>query len=235
MDAARRSTDQEVGCSSRPGRAGHTMERKAVASYTRGVPTFSEASMPEVVHAGLDRWGDVIDLLGVSGETGCFCQPWRGFDTKARSDGKTRPQLLEEQMRTGPPSPGYLAYHEDLAVGWVGVSVRTETPRLVSSRTIPWIDDEPYWSIGCFQVRPGHRRQGIARSLLDGVIADARRSGAPGVEAYPIDPQGERVEVGAGYVGVASMFDAAGFSRILITDAHSGRLPRLLVRLGLAD
>jgi hypothetical protein len=29
------------------------------------------------------------------------------------------------------------------------------------------------------------------------------------------------------------MFDAAGFRRVLVTDATSGRLPRLLVRLDL--
>ena len=32
---------------------------------------------------------------------------------------------------------------------------------------------------------------------------------------------------------VASMFDDAGFRRVLTTDGHSGRLPRLLVRLDL--
>jgi hypothetical protein len=57
----------------------------------------------------------------------------------------------------------------------------------------------------------------------------------PGVEAYPIDPDGHRVEVGAGFVGIASMFDAAGFRRVLETDARSGSLPRILVRLDLVD
>lgn len=193
----------------------------------------SDLPPPQVVHATVDHWDEATDLLGVSGETGCWCQPWRGFDTKARSGGKTRRQLLREQMLAGPPSPGYLAYLEDLAVGWVGVSVRTATPRLVNSRTIPWIDDRPYWSIGCFQVRPGHRRRGIARTLLSGVIDAARQAGAPGVEAYPIDPQDQRFEVGAGYVGIASTFDAAGFRRVVVTDAQSGRLPRILVRLDL--
>jgi len=55
------------------------------------------------------------------------------------------------------------------------------------------------------------------------------------VEAYPIDPKGQRVEVGAGFVGIASMLDAAGFRRVLVTDAHRGRLPRLLVRLDLTQ
>jgi GNAT superfamily N-acetyltransferase len=194
-----------------------------------------EAASVEIVPATVDRWSDVTELLGVSGEQGCWCQAWRGLDAKALSGGKSRPELLREQMKGGPPAPGYLAYLDGLAVGWVGVGVRTETPRLMNSRTIPAVDDKPVWSIGCFQIRPGYRRRGIARALLDGVIEAARDAGAPGVEAYPIDPEGRRVEVGAGYVGIASMFDAAGFRRVLVTDARSGRLPRLLVRLDLAD
>ena len=189
-----------------------------------------------VVPATSDRWDDVRELLGGSGERGCWCQSWRGKDDEARAAGESRPQTLQRQMAAAdPPPPGYVAYLDGIPVGWVGVSVRTRTPRLVSSRTIPAIDDLPVWSVGCFQIRPGYRRRGIARALLDAVVDAARRAGAPGVEAYPIDPKGGRVEVGAGYVGIASMFDAAGFRRVLVTDGHSGRLPRILVRLDLPD
>jgi GNAT superfamily N-acetyltransferase len=191
------------------------------------------ATAPAIVRATPDRWSDVEQLLDGTNEIGCFCQAWRGFDTKALSGGRSRRQLLRGQMEGSPPAPGYIAYLDGEPVGWVGVSVRTETPRLMSSRRIPAVDDLPVWSIGCFRIRPGHRRRGVARALLDAVIEEARQAGAPGVEAYPIDPAGRRVEVGAGYVGIASMFDAAGFRRVLVTDAHSGRLPRLLVRLDL--
>lgn len=195
----------------------------------------TDAAAPEIVPATEDRWSDVTELLGVSGEQGCWCQAWRGLDSKALSGGKSRPELLRAQMRGGPPAPGFLAYLDGVPVGWVGVGIRNETPRLAHSRTIPALDDLPVWSIGCFQIRPGYRRRGIARALLDGVVDAARHAGAPGVEAYPIDPEGRRVEVGAGFVGIASMFDAAGFRRALVTDAHSGHLPRHLVRLDLVD
>lgn len=174
----------------------------------------------EIVPATIDRWTDVRELLGATDEGGCLCQPWRGFDTKAASGGRSRAELLREQMASPvPPPPGYVAYLDGLAVGWVGVSVRTQTPRLMNSRTIPAIDDLPVWSIGCFQIRAGYRRRGIAKSLLAAVVEAARRAGALGVEAYPIDPAGRRVDVGAGFVGIASMFDQAGFRRVLVTDA----------------
>jgi GNAT superfamily N-acetyltransferase len=195
----------------------------------------TDVASPKIVPATPDRWSDVRALLDDAGEQGCWCQAWRGLDAKALSGGRSRPDLLLEQMQSGPPAPGYLAYLDGVPVGWVGVGVRTETPRLVHSRTIPAVDDRPVWSIGCFRIRPGYRRRGIAKTLLEGVVDAARRAGAPGVEAYPIDPEGRRVEVGAGFVGIASMFDAAGFRRVLVTDAKSGGLPRLLVRLDISD
>ena len=184
----------------------------------------------EIVPATTDRWSDVQELLGISGEPGCWCQAWRGLDTKALAGGRSREQLLREQIDDGPPPPGFLAYLDGVPVGWVGIGVRSVLPRLAHSRTIPAVDDLPVWAIGCFRIRPGYRRRGVATSLLAGVVAAAQAAGAPGVEAYPIDPKGERVEVGAGYVGIASIFDAAGFRRVLVTDGHSGGFPRLLVR-----
>ena len=188
----------------------------------------------EVAPATVDRWADVMAVLDATGERGCLCQPWRGTDAVAKAEGLDRRQRLKRQMEGDSPAPGFIAYVDGEAVGWVGVAIRTEAPRLMNSRTIPLIDEQPVWSIGCFRIRPGHRRQGVATALLQAVIDAARRAGAPGVEAYPIDPGGRRVEVGAGYVGIASMFDAAGFQRLITTDATSGRLPRILVRLDLA-
>jgi len=190
---------------------------------------------PEIVPATPDRWADVREVLDGSGEQGCWCQAWRGRDAIAKATGESRTATLRRQMKEGPPPPGYIAYVDGVPVGWVGIAVRTDTPRLVNSRTIPAIDDLPVWSIGCFRIRPGYRRHGIAIALLAGVVEAARRAGAPGVEAYPIDPAGRRVDAGFAFVGIASMFDAAGFRRVQVTDARSARLPRLLVRLNFGD
>ena len=189
--------------------------------------------MIEVRPATLERFEDVRTVLDGSGEIGCWCQAWRGTDSAAKARGETRVDVLRQQAAEAGPAPGFIAYLDDVPVGWVGVGVRTETPRLAASRTIPAIDDAAVWSIGCFRVRPGYRRRGVAAALLDAVVAAAREAGAPGVEAYPIDPAGRRIGVGAAFVGVASMFDAAGFRRVLETGAVSGGLPRILVRLDL--
>jgi GNAT superfamily N-acetyltransferase len=198
------------------------------------VPDATVETRIEVVPATVERWSDVMSVLDVTGEHGCLCQPWRGKDDVERAEGLDRRQRLRRQMQGESPAPGYVAYIGSEPVGWVGVAVRTEAPRLMSSRTIPLVDEQPVWSIGCFRIRTGYRRRGVATALLHGVVDAARRAGAPGVEAYPIDPGDRRVEVGAGYVGIASMFDDAGFRRVLTTDATSARLPRILVRLDLA-
>jgi GNAT superfamily N-acetyltransferase len=185
----------------------------------------------EVVPATPDRWPDVVTVLGGNGDKGCWCQAPRG---RAAGYGKSAPgarrEALQSQLEDDPPA-GMLAYVDGEVAGWCGFGPRPRLPRLERSRTIPRIDDLPVWSILCFNVRVGYRRRGVAAALLDGVIEFARRSGAPGVEAYPIDPEGGRVDVNFGYVGVTPMFEKAGFRRVIETSARSDRRPRILMRL----
>jgi GNAT superfamily N-acetyltransferase len=126
-----------------------------------------------------------------------------------------------------------LAYVEGVPVGWLGFWPREKLERLVRSRTIPKVDDVPVWSIVCFMVRTGYRRQGVAEALLRGAIAHARTSGVPALEAYPVDSSGKRVDVTFGYVGFTSMFESVGFRTVVETDAKSAGLPRILMRLEL--
>ena len=51
------------------------------------------------------------------------------------------------------------------------------------------------------------------------------------MEAYPIDPEGGRVDVSFGYVGLTPMFERLGFRRVVETAATSDRRPRILMRL----
>ena len=185
----------------------------------------------EVAPATPDRWDDVVTILGGNGDKGCWCQAPRGIAVGyGKSEPGARRTALREQLEDDPPA-GMLAYVDGEVAGWCGFGPRPRLPRLERSKTIPKVDDEPVWSILCFNVRVGYRRKGVAAALLEGVVDFARRSGAPGVEAYPINPDGGRVDVSFGYVGVTPMFERLGFERIVETAAHSDRRPRILMRL----
>ncbi len=184
----------------------------------------------EVLPATADRWADVVTLLGGDSDRGCWCQAPRGFPGSSSGTPNARRDLLRRQVDEQPP-PGVLAYVGGEVAGWCGFGPRDALPRLERSRTIPKIDDKPVWAILCFNIRVGYRRRGVAAALLDGVVDLARRSGAPGVEAYPVDPEGGRVNTSFGYVGFTPMFERRGFRRVVATDAHSDRRTRWLMRL----
>lgn len=201
---------------------------------TRARPEPIDPGLIEVLPATAERWPDVVTLLGGNTERGCWCQGWRG---SPRGSGPVTPdrsrERLEAQVASGTFAPGVVAYLGDEPIGWCGLGPRSAMPRLVNSRTIPAVDDLPVWSIGCFVVRTGYRRRGVTRALLEGAIAYARSQGAPAVEAYPIDPGERRVSTAFGFVGFTSVFEAAGFRRVVLTEAHSAGLARWLMRLDL--
>jgi GNAT superfamily N-acetyltransferase len=193
----------------------------------------------QVVPASLERWPDIEQLFA---GTACWCQYWRlssgeyGRVSKGSLDKALaeRRGTLRSQLE-GQPPPGMLAYIGGQIAGWCGFGIRSEMQRLARSRTIPTVDDRPVWSIVCFLVRKGFRRRGVARALLQGVIAYALEKGAPALEAYPIDPGGKRIDTAFAYVGTTAMFEQAGFQRVLETSARSAGLARWLMRLELSN
>lgn len=185
-----------------------------------------------VVPATPDRFDDVVAILG-GHPMACLCQYWRmSSGDYSRSDREARLAALRSQLAET-PAAGMLAYVDGEPAGWCGFGVRQRVERLVRSRTIPALDDRPVWSVYCFTVRVGYRRRGLARALLDGVVEYARELGAPALEAYPVDTGGSRIHGTAAYVGTVGMFEAAGFRRVLETDARSDHRPRWLMRLEL--
>jgi GNAT superfamily N-acetyltransferase len=184
----------------------------------------------EVVPATPDRLDDVVAVLNPV----CLCQYWRmSSGDYNRSTTEDRRAALLAQLAETPPG-GMLASLDGEPVGWLGFGVRQRLGRLVRSRTIPAVDDLPVWAAYCFTVRVGHRRQGVARALLDGLIEYAREQGAPALEAYPVDTGGARIHGTAAYVGTTGMFERAGFHRVLETGARSDHRPRWLMRLELS-
>jgi len=180
-----------------------------------------------------ERWPDVNALFAGQGDRGCWCQYWRQSSSDY-SKGKpgSGQSNLRRQVMEGPP-PGMIAYVDGTPAGWLVFWPRDRMERIVRSRTIPKVDDKPVWAIVCFMVRTGYRRHGVAVALLRGAIATARTAGVPALEAYPIDSDGERLDVTTSYVGFTTMFESAGFQKVIETDARSANRARILMRLNL--
>jgi hypothetical protein len=62
-------------------------------------------------------------------------------------------------IKRGPP-PGLLAFDGDIAVGWCQLTPRDALPSLDRQWRLKRIDDVPVWSLSCFYIRIGYRRQG---------------------------------------------------------------------------
>jgi GNAT superfamily N-acetyltransferase len=191
------------------------------------------ATSIEVVPATPDRWPDVRTIMAGAtdpdDERGCWCQAPRGRVTGSSSDPSARPPALREQLAEDPPA-GLLAYVDGEVAGWIGFAPRPLLPRLERSRTIPKLDDIPVWAVLCFRIRVGYRRRGVASALLAALVDYARERGAPGLEGYPIDAAGQRLDAGFSFVGLVSMFDTAGFETVAETSAHSAGRERVVMR-----
>jgi ribosomal protein S18 acetylase RimI-like enzyme len=109
--------------------------------------------------------------------------------------------------------PGLIGYRGKAPVGWVSLAPREEYPKLRRSPVMKAVDDRPVWSVICFVVPSAYRGQGVARALLDGAIAFARKHGATLLEAYPVD-KSERSAANAMWFGAKSMYDRAGFKEV---------------------
>jgi GNAT superfamily N-acetyltransferase len=161
----------------------------------------------------------------------CWCLSYRIPSKENRSlVGPARGKRVRRLMKEGPP--GVLAYDGDEVVGWAAVAPRADTT-FARNRKIPHVDDLDVWSVWCIRVRPGHRREGISHHLLAGAVDFARSHGAPAIEGYPVDNQGQKVDLTMAYVGTKRLFEKAGFTKADDTDSVLNGFPRVVMRLDL--
>jgi GNAT superfamily N-acetyltransferase len=187
----------------------------------------------DIVPLAPDRWDDVAALFGEGGDPKtCWCMFWRlrSKDWSFANTTETRDGFHQLVNENRDPAPGLLAYRDGRAVGWVSVAPREDYERLTNSRVRPRIDDLPVWSVVCFVVSKSERGQGLTSRLLEAATAYAIDHGAPGLEAYPVDPGDGRVPAALGYTGLLSTFEAAGFRVVHEIDSPQSKVRRVIVR-----
>jgi GNAT superfamily N-acetyltransferase len=135
---------------------------------------------------------------------------WRIGAAYRRRPAKTNQTAFRKIVKRGPP-PGLLAFDDDVAVGWCQLTPRDQVPELDRAWRLKRVDDVPVWSISCFYVRKGHRRQGITSVLIAAALRRARYAKAPALEAYPLE---RTLTPSATSTGITATFERAGFKTV---------------------
>ena len=153
----------------------------------------------------------------------CYCHfyevppalKWGDFDGPANRVAMTA-RIASGEME------GYLAYNGDEMVGWMNAQpyqkLRHACARLRIA--VPGLPVPPHdaAAIVCFVVAPERRRQGIARALLHGGLANLAARGIALVDAFPWNSGADDTKATDLYHGSLSMFTDAGFVPIATHD-----------------
>lgn len=166
------------------------------------------------------RWPDLETIFngkGCSIARFCWCMCYRRSGSQGQAPPGTKQAhankaQLKALVDSGRP-PGLIGYRGKVPVGWVSIGPREDYARLARSPVMKPVDDKPVWSVICFVVPSEHRGQGVARALLAGAIAYARKCGAKLIEAYPVDKARRSLDQFM-WFGAKSMFDKAGFCEV---------------------
>jgi GNAT superfamily N-acetyltransferase len=167
-----------------------------------------------------ERWNDfeaIFHAKGCSIARGCWCMAYRVSGSPPPPPpgitfAERNRRALKSRVDAG-EFIGLIGYRAKAPVGWISFGPREAYRRLEKSPVMKAVDDKPVWSVICFVVPGEWRGQGIARALLDGAIAYAKRKRAGMLEAYPVDSAGPARDDSL-WFGTRSMFAAAGFVEV---------------------
>ncbi len=162
-----------------------------------------------------ETWPDFAALVeannGVWG--GCWCMGFHpeGLDRESAEANRDHKHAL---VRRGEVHQ-VLVYDGDECVGWCQYGTPAELPRIQNPKAYDKdLDALPDWRIGCIFTGKGHRRAGVARAAVSGVLAAIAEAGGGLVEAYPEQVEDRKPQQGAYFhTGPESLFAELGFER----------------------
>ena len=159
-----------------------------------------------------DRWDDLEELFGLRGATaGCWCMYWRQTGAEWKASGNDERRKAFHRIVKRGEEPGVLAYEDGDAVAWCAVAPREVYRRLENARTLKPIDDQSVWSVSCFFVKRGYRRQGLTPKLLAAARAHVKAKGGRLMEGYPVVPKEGHMADAFAWTGFVGAFEKAGF------------------------
>ena len=177
-------------------------------------------------------WPEIERLFGLRGACGgCWCMFWRAEKGEKWDDmkGEMNKERFRKLIRSG-QAHGILAFADGEPIGWCSFDRRTDYARLDRSPSLACADADRVWSIPCFFIQRGYRRQGVAGLLLKRAIAALKKRRAKIVEGYPVrpSPDGKPTAAAFTYTGTRPMFLEAGFKVVGNRDGGKQRVRKAL-------
>ena len=161
------------------------------------------------------NWSSFEELFGEKGACGgCWCMTWRLRSSEYEKQKGVGNKKAFKQLVSDKSPVGILAFEGKEPVGWCSVSPRRDFTRLGNSRILKAVDNKEVWSIVCFFIKKGFRRQGLSVKLINAAVEFAQTKGARTIEAYPIEPKKNPVPEVFAFTGLASAFFQAGFTEV---------------------
>ena len=155
--------------------------------------------------ADLERFSEEHGKFGY-----CSCMRWRMTSSEYRKSSKVEradnlyARVIKDEVT------GILAYDDSQPIGWCSVGPRESYAALERYSALPRFDHESVWSVVCFFVDRGYRRQGMTIGLLNAAVDYAAAEGARVVEGYPVEPTASSYT----YMGSPNTFLQAGFKDV---------------------
>jgi len=140
----------------------------------------------------------------------CYCYSFHFTGTDDQWNRKNNraaviKMINEDKMR------GYLAYYNDVPIGWCNVNDRKNYQRLMTIYDLEDSTDEKICSIVCFLISPDYRGKGIAGILLEKIITDYSTKDYDCIEAYPVKSD---LSCEKNYKGPLSLYNRNSFKII---------------------
>jgi ribosomal protein S18 acetylase RimI-like enzyme len=169
----------------------------------------------------VSTWDAFAELVernnGIFG--GCWCI---GYHPECGQKGISHRAVKEERVRTGRAHAALVLDEGGVAQGWCQYGSPEELPNIKHRREYEKdAPTRPDWRITCFYVDTRHRGQGIARTALEGALAQIARAGGGLVEAIPEVTAGREAHGRFLFSATVELFEQYGFTRVRQVGKHA--------------
>ena len=162
-----------------------------------------------------ENWKDFEKLFGEKGAcAGCWCMYWRISSSQWKNQQGAGNKRAIKKIIFSDIVPGILAYDNDIPIGWCSVAPRGEFSRLVNSKILKPVDENPVWSVVCFFITKNCRRKGVSVDLLNAAKKYVKSKRGKIIEGYPVEPKENKYADAFAYTGLASAFTQSGFKEV---------------------